>query len=161
MCLSGECAADGTSAVHGAEIAAAEINAAGGVLGKKIVFTTQDTAEAVSGAKAINAYRQIRLDPEIHYLIGPTWTPGGLTLAPVASKDKTIILMTPSLGVRDFNEAGDNIFNIRGTDDIATRATAKVAIENGWKTAAIFSSQQPWESLQAKIFQEEYEKLGG
>jgi len=161
VCLSSGCAADGTSTVQGAQIAADEINLAGGILGKKIIFVAQDSAEAVSGAKAMSAYRQIRLDSDIHFLIGPSWTPGGLTLAPVVSKDKGIIITTPSLGVKEFHEAGDNIFNIRGTDEVSTRALAQLAIGRGWRKAAIFSSQQPWESMQARFFQEEFEKLGG
>ncbi len=161
LCLTGECAADGSGSREGAELAALEINELGGVIGRRIEFVVQDTAEAISGAKVISAYRQLRTDKEIKFLIGPSWTPGGLSLAPVASKDADVIVITPTLGAKEFHLTGDNLFNLRGTDEIPTRLTAKRAIERGFKHAAIFSSQQPWESQQAKYFAEEFVKLGG
>lgn len=160
ICLSGECAPDGYSTLEGAQIAADEINKIGGILGKQIEFVVQDTAEAVSGKGAITAFRQLRLDKEIHYFIGPSWGTGGLALAPVVSKEG-VIITSPSLGVREFHQAGDNIFNTRGIDEMPTRKAAKLAINRGWKSAAVFSSQQPWEYSQGKFFTEEFEKLGG
>lgn len=160
LCLTGECAADGQGALDGAQMAADEINAAGGILGQQIKLISQDTSEAVSGAKAVSAYRALRLDPEIKFVIGPSWTPGGLALVPILSKDE-VIITTPSVGVKEFHLAGSNIFNIRGTDEAASRKSAKFAIEKGWKSAVVFSSQQPWESTQGKSFADEFEKLGG
>lgn len=161
VCFTGECAGDGDSTVKGAELAASELNAIGGVLGKRITFESQDTADAVSGARAMSAYRQLRLNPSIHYFIGPSWTPGALTLAPIVSKDAGVIIATPSVGVKEFHMSGNNVFNMRGTDEVSTRALAKVAFERGWRRAAIFSSQQPWELLQGNYFEEEFKKLGG
>lgn len=161
VCLTGPCAADGDSTVKGAKLAAKELNTRGGVLGRKVSFKIEDTAEATSGAKAVTAYRSVRLNKELQFLIGPTWTPGGLALAPLLAKDKNILAMSPSLGVSDYNEASDNIFNNRGADAIASRKLAQFAISRGWKRVAIMSSQQPWEAAQAAYFAEEFERNGG
>jgi len=161
LCLTGDCAADGDAALKGATLAVEELNANGGVLGKKVVVVVEDTAEAVSGAKTISAYRRLKLDKDIHYIVGPTWTPGGKALAPLVSRESNLIITSPSLGVRDFNEAGKNIFNSRGPDEIASKELARFAIKKGWKTAAIFSSQQPWEEAQGSFFEEEFKRLGG
>lgn len=161
VCLTGDCAADGDSTIKGAQIAIDEIEAKGGVLGKRIVLVAEDTTEAVSGAKAVTGYRRLRLDKDIQYIIGPSWTPGGLSLVPVLKKDQDIIITSPSLGVSEFHEAGDHVFNMRGTDEVPTRRAAHYAYEQGIRRVAIFSSEQPWESSQAKFFQDEFEKLGG
>ncbi|MBX7138386.1 MAG: ABC transporter substrate-binding protein, partial [Oligoflexia bacterium] len=161
LCFSGDCAADGVSARQGATIAAAEINANGGVLGRMIEFDLQDTAEAVSGAKAVSAYRALRMNRELKYILGPSWTPAGLALAPIVSRDRDVIMMSPSLGAAEFHLAGDNIFNIRGTDEISSRTEARYAYGLGARTAAIMSSQQPWEAQQAAFFEDEFTKLGG
>ena len=161
LCLTGSCASYGVGAQEGATIAAEELNAAGGVLGKKIKLIAQDTSEAVSGSAALSAYHQLRTDPEIRYFIGPTWTPAGLTLAPIVAKDSSVIMTSPSLGAKEFHSAGANIFNTRGIDESAVRAIARYAFDKGWKRAAIFSSQQPWDSQQGSYFEDEFKKIGG
>lgn len=161
LCLSGPCAPDGDFALKGVQLAVDEINKHGGVLGKQIRIHSEDTNEATSGAKAVGAFKKLRLNKDIHFFIGPSWTPGGLSLSPIVSKESDVIITSPSLGVREFHEAGDNIFNSRGTDEVTTQKAAQMAIKKGYKTAAIFSSQQPWEQLQGKYFKEEFERLGG
>ena len=161
LCFSGECAADGSNAQRGFEIAAEELNSSGGVLGKKITFIAEDTKEAINASQAISAYKKLRLDKDIDYFIGPSWTPAGLALAPVVAREKQVLMVTPTLGVKDFHAAGKNVFNARGTDDAASTKTAKFAFDSGWKTAVIIGTQQPWELSQADTFASEFEKKGG
>ena len=161
ICLSGPCAKDGTNALNGASLAVEDLNAHGGVLGKRVEVVSEDTNEAVNGASAVTAFRRLRLLPDVQYLIGPNWTPAGFALGPIAAKDHAIIITSPSLGVREFNESGDNIFNTRGFDEAGTRKMAHFAIEQGWKRVSVFSSQQEWELMQGRIFSEEFERAGG
>jgi len=162
ICLSGDCAADGNQTMRSAQLAAEEINANGGILGKRIEFVIQDTNEAISGAKAVSAYRQMRLDPEVHYFIGPSWTPAGLAVAPIVAHDRdSVIMASPSLGAPEFHRAGNNIFNVRGTDEVSSRTEARYAFDKGARRVAILSSQQPWETQQATFFEDEFKKLGG
>lgn len=160
ICLTGPCAPDGDSTIKGVQLAVDELNAAGGVLGRQVKVVIEDTAEATHGAGAVSAYKNLRLDKSIQYFVGPSWSPGGLALAPLISKDN-IIISSPSLGVKEFHESGDNVFNIRGTDEATTRRLAQYAIEKGWKRAAILSSQQAWEQAQGQYFADEFTKLGG
>lgn len=161
VCLSGGCAETGVNSLNGAKLAAAELNSSGGVLGRKIELVAEDTAEAASGAAAVTAFRKLRQDSSIRYFVGPSWTTGGLSIAPIAARMKDIIAVSPSLGVADYNEAGDNIFNVWPHDDAAVRGVAKFAVAKGWTRVAVFSSQQPWESLQGDVFAAEFPKLGG
>ena len=160
-CLTGACAEIGQNSQRGAELAAKELNDNGGVLGRKIEFKIQDSHEAESGAEAVSAFRNLRTDQSIHYYIGPTWTPAGLAIAPIAAKMQDVIMTSPSLGVANFNEAGENLFNLWPHDEIGTRALARYALKQGWQRTAIFSSQQPWCLDQGHAFQEEYKKFGG
>ncbi len=161
LCLSGGCAEFGTNSLRGAKLAAEEINAQGGVLGKQIEIVAQDTHEATSGGHAIQAYHQMMLDKEVKYLVGPTWTPAGQALAPILAKRSDVVATSPSLGVADYNEAAPSLFNVWPHDEAGTRKLARVAIERGWKKVAILSSQQPWEQLQGDVFEEEFSRLGG
>jgi branched-chain amino acid transport system substrate-binding protein len=94
-------------------------------------------------------------------MIGPSWTPGGLSVALIAAKRPDVILTSPSLGVADFDRAGENIFNLWPHDEHVTRNLASFALTKGWKRIAVFSSQQPWELLQGTIFSDEFARQGG
>lgn len=160
-CLSGGCAEWGTAAKHGLLLAQEEVNSAGGVLGRKIELHFEDTSEATSAAQAVTAFRKLLSKGNIAFFIGPSWTPAGLALAPIAGKMSDIIMISPSLGVAEFNETAPNLFNTMMHSETATRTLAQLAQKQGWKRAAVFSSEQPWESLQGKVFREEFTRLGG
>jgi branched-chain amino acid transport system substrate-binding protein len=161
LCLTGECAEPGQNALNGIVLAAKEINLKGGVLGKKIEIVTQDTEEFASASNALSSFRSLISNPEIKYIIGPTWTVGGLPIAPVAAQHKDILITSPSLGVSDFNETADNIFNVWPHDDSATTALAELAISENLKSAVVFSNQMPWEMVQGQAFAKEFKRLGG
>jgi branched-chain amino acid transport system substrate-binding protein len=162
VCLSGACAESGRNSLEGVQLAVDEINSKGGVLGHQVDLKVEDTVEGTSsGAGAVSAFRKLLEDSSIHFLIGPSWTPGGLSVAPIAAKRSDIILTSPSLGVADFDRAGDNIFNLWPHDEDATRNLASFALTKGWKRVAVFSSQQPWELLQGTTFSDEFARQGG
>ena len=160
VCVTTSCAVEGDNSVKGAQMAADELNAAGGVLGQKVVLVIEDTAEGTAASQAVSAYRKLRTDPQIQYFIGPNWTGAGLAIAPIAAKEN-VVVTSPSLGVKDFSAAGVNLFNVNGPDEVSSRFLAQLAIQKGWKRAAIFSSQHPWDSAQGSFFEEEFIKRGG
>lgn len=160
LCLSGPCASWGAAGLNGMLMAAGEINANGGVNGRQIKIIVQDSKEEF-GAGAVQAYTYLRDVERISYIIGPSWTPAALAIAPIAAADQSVLMISPSAGVRDFAAAGDNLFNMWPADETATRRIAAYALSKGWKRAAIFGSTQPWSALQAKTFAESFVAGGG
>lgn len=158
LCLTGACADWGENSLQGIELAIEEINGAGGVLGRQLEAVVQNSNE-MTVAQAVSGYQQM-VTQGIPYIIGPSWTPAGLAIAPIAAKD-SVIITSPSLGVKEFNETADNIFNLWPHDEIATRRLAQFAIGKGWKQAALFSSTQAWDQTQGNIFADEFKRLGG
>lgn len=156
--LTGAGAEIGENSLKGMQLAVKEINESGGVLGKKLNIIVEDSLED-DISNTITGYRSLTRKG-INFIIGPTWTPAGLALYPVASKED-VVLISPSLGVAEFNESGDNIFNTWPHDDDGTRYLAKFVYDSGIKSVAIFSSKQPWEKLQGDAFEEEFKRLGG
>ena len=160
LCLTGACKANGTHALNGLMLARDEINAQGGILGRTIELVVQDSREVESPSHAVSAYRQLRLNPEISLFVGASWSIGGLAIAPIAARDP-VIITSPTIGLETFNETGDNIFNLWPHDSVSTKALAALAIQKGWRTAAVISNTNPWESELAKVFRDEYKRLGG
>lgn len=158
--LSGNWAELGRQALLGAELAQKEINAQGGLRGHLLRFEVQDTDESVSPAKLIGAYRQMR-SKNISLFIGPTGTPGGFALAPIASRDE-VFMISPAVGVNGaFRSPKGNTFNIQGGWEMASRDLADDAIRRGYTRAAIFSSAHPFDKTQGEAFRERFTMRGG
>ncbi len=161
LCLSGNCADWGQAALDGARLAAEIANARGGLRGRQIELRVEDTAEAVSGAKTVSAFKKLQTNRNLRYFIGPSWAPGALALLPLIKEATDIVMITPSASAVEFSRAGDHVFNMRAAEEAGTKALAGYAVSQGWKRAAIFSSQQPAEMTQGRVFEKEFTKLGG
>jgi ABC-type branched-subunit amino acid transport system substrate-binding protein len=107
LCLSGGCQQTGTHALNGMMLARDEINSKGGILNRPVELVVQDSREVDSPSYSVSAYRQLRLDREISLFAGPSWSIGGLAIAPIAARDP-VILIAPTVGLEDFNETADN-----------------------------------------------------
>jgi branched-chain amino acid transport system substrate-binding protein len=160
LCLTGTCAEWGNESLKGAELAIEELNNQGGLLGKRLKLIAQDSREE-NPSEAVSGFLKLKNHPNMHYIVGPTWTPAGLAIAPIASKQKNLIVTSPSLGVKEFNEAAPNLFNTWPHDEVSSRKLARFALAQGWKRAAIFSAQQPWTQAQSDAFADEMIKNGG
>ena len=153
VCLTGPCAEDGDMTVKSVDLAVNEINSAGGILGHKVETVVEDSQDAVSGALAVTAFRKIQSNSLVKYIIGPSWSPGGLAVAPIVARTGLIMTST-SLGLEEFHQAGANIFNSRGTDDQGTRLVADYSIQKKHRRFVVISSTQPWEEIQGRVFVE-------
>ncbi|MBX7145585.1 MAG: ABC transporter substrate-binding protein [Oligoflexia bacterium] len=152
LCLTGNCADWGSAALKGANLALEDINSRGGVLGYKVVLHVEDTQESISGAKAADAFHKL-VDVEcVKFIIGPSWSPGALAIAPLIARQKELLVITPSASAEEFSRAATNIFNIRPNERLVTEALVPFAISHGWQRLAVLGSSQPAESAQGKIF---------
>lgn len=161
LCLSGDCAEWGNNSLKGVKLAAKEINAAGGILGKKVELEIRDTREGGVGSNSVTAYRSIASDTSVKYMIGTTWSVGSLPIAPMIGRRKDVLITSPSTGLADFNESSANIFNTWPHDSVSSIALADYAIEKGWTRAAVFSGNDPWVLAQAQTFKKRFEGKGG
>lgn len=160
VCLSGACAEWGTNSRRGVELAVEELNRVGGLLGRRVQAVFEDSRDDTP-SNTVSAFRKLMLDPEIKLIVGPTWTIGAMAVAPLIRERKDLVVVSPSVGVGEFNESAEHIFNTWPADEKATRALARYAISRGWRKAAIFGSQEPWVEVQSNTFDDEFRKLGG
>ena len=158
LCLTGSCASDGQAALEGMNLALKELPQVPG--GLEVNIVVQDTSEATIGTTAVTAYRNL-YNSGIRLFVGPTWSNAGQALAPIVAKAKDVVALTPSVGMPVFHLAGDNIFNLRGTDELAMKKTARIARDLGVQKIAIFGSQQNWSMEQAGSFEKEFVALEG
>lgn len=161
LCLSGNCADWGLAALKGAQLAAKEVNQLGGIMGKPLELLVEDTRESISGAQAVTAFEKLTSVSGVKLFIGPSWSPGALAIDPLVARRKEFLAITPSASAEGFSEAGENLFNMRPPERLATEQLAKYAIRMKWKRGAVFTSSQAAEMTQGQIFRDSFVNGGG
>lgn len=117
---------NGEHMVKGTQLAADEINAAGGVLGKKLVLDIQDVSNTTD--VAINA-TNLLISKDVAALIGPHYSTQGLAIESLISAAEIPMLVGGTSP--KFTEEVENpyLFRIRASDTMQAAAAAKYLVE--------------------------------
>lgn len=166
--LTGETAIHGIRVKHGIELAVEEINRTGGIDGKKLEVSYEDSQCDPAKATA-SAYKL--LSEGIQVLLGPQCSSEAMAVAPIAEENK-ILMFASIASVPALSNAGDYIFrnsesgSMHGTQmadfvykklNIKTVAILYINLDNG--IAYKDSFKDTFESLGGKIVAiESYEK---
>jgi branched-chain amino acid transport system substrate-binding protein len=134
--LTGSTATFGQSSHEGTMLAVKQINAAGGVLGKKIKIIPED--DRSEQAEATTAVTKLISLNKVVAVIGEVASSRSLAGATVCQQNK-IPMLTPASTNPNVTKVGDYIFRICFTDDFQGTVGAQFAIKQGWKRVAIFT----------------------
>jgi branched-chain amino acid transport system substrate-binding protein len=105
--LSGSVAFYGNESRDGAQLAIDEINAAGGLLGKKLVLISED--DEGDAAKAVNALTKLTTRDKVSFVIGSSTSGPTQAMSTLAQSNK-VVLVSPSATNINVTKAGDYIF---------------------------------------------------
>ncbi len=126
--LSGGAAQYGISIRNGFQMAADEINAAGGVNGAKIELTIED--EQGKKEEAINAFKKLIFQDKALMLFGPTLSNSAAAADPVAQASHIVVFGTSNTA-DGITTIGDHVFRNSVTEadvlPVTIRVAAKVA----------------------------------
>ncbi|MEZ5429566.1 MAG: ABC transporter substrate-binding protein [Pyrinomonadaceae bacterium] len=158
--LSGATSSFGQSTKNGIELAIEEINANGGVLGKKLEPIIEDDQGRPEQAKTV--VQKLISQDKVQVVLGEVASTNSLAAAPVA-QDAKIPMISPSSTNPKVTETGDYIFRVCFIDPFQGSVMAKFAAnELKAKTAAIFGDvQSDYSKGLTQYFTEEFTKLGG
>jgi branched-chain amino acid transport system substrate-binding protein len=135
-------ASDGLPAKRGIEIAVQQINAKGGINGKKLVVIYEDSKD--SPQTAVAAYQKLVSVDKCQAIIGPMMSGEVLAVAPVAQREK-IVVITPNGTSPKISQAGEYIYRGCTSIDKQAEALTKYAKEKMKTTAvAILYSNEPY-----------------
>ncbi|MCM1166291.1 MAG: ABC transporter substrate-binding protein, partial [Ruminococcus sp.] len=155
--VTGENAQYGIAVRNGLQLAADEINAAGGVNGIKLKIEFEDdVAEPEKGLTAYNALK----DKNMKLLLG-TVTSGSCAAVAVKAKDDNMFLLTPSGSALNCL-AGDNCFRMCFTDPQQGAIAADYIADNmsAKKIAVIYNNNSDYSTGIYQGFKEEAAKKG-
>jgi branched-chain amino acid transport system substrate-binding protein len=158
--LTGDQAAFGTATVNGVRLAADEINAAGGVLGRRIRLHVED--DQGRAEEAASVVTKLITATNVVALIGENSSNQSLAAAPIAQSNG-VPMISPSSTNPAVTEKGEYIFRVCFTDPYQGKALASF-VRNQLKldTAAILTDRKNDYSVGlAGVFRKEFEAAGG
>ncbi len=125
--LTGGAAQYGISIRNGFQLAAEEINAAGGVNGDKLVLIVED--EQGKKEEAINAFKKLIFQDKVLMLFGPTLSNSAQAADPVAQAAKVVVFGTSNTA-DGITSIGDFVFRNSVTEADVLPVTISTAVKN-------------------------------
>lgn len=125
--LTGSEAMFGVQTQHGIELAVKEINAAGGVKGRKIKVIVYDDQSKPEEARS--AVTRLIVQDKVHLVLGEVASTNSLQMAPVCQQNQ-VPMITPSSTNPKVTEIGDYIFRVCFIDPFQGEVMAKFAREH-------------------------------
>ena len=143
--MSGQSAKSGEAIVRGLSLAIDEINAKGGVLGKKVELLVRD--DESNPAKGVLAARELVQREKVAALFGGLDTPVSIAIVPFANQAKVPFMGVWAAGTPiTQNGAAENyVFRVSAVDDLVDVALVDYAIKKyGAKKPGLILINNPW-----------------
>ncbi len=157
--LTGGSASFGQSSHKGTELAINEINASGGVLGKKLKLITEDD-QSQAGQPATIVRKLIAQD-KVAAVLGEVASSKSLEAAPICQQNG-IPMISPASTNPKVTQVGDHIFRICFIDPFQGTVMSKFAQSKGWKKIAVLTDvKQDYSVGLAECFIKDFTAAGG
>lgn len=160
LSLSGDNADFGKTTRNGIELAVEEINAKGGVGGKKLVLVVKDTRSSPEQAQTVA--KELASQDKVAVAIGSVESGQSIKAAPVF-QEAGIPMVSPSSTNPEVTKQGDGIFRVCYLDDFQGAACAAFAYKDleFRKAAIIFAQDDDYSKGLATFFRKSFTDLGG
>lgn len=143
LALTGDASTWGEAERNGINLALSEINANGGINGKKMEVVFEDTKS--SSKDSISAVQKLVSFDGLSYIIGPTWLdsyPGAQGVV----KDKNVLMISPSASITAVQQGipVKNVFSVWYRVDSLTDGLAKAIKQQGKTKVALIFQNDPY-----------------
>ena len=158
--LTGKEATFGTSSHEGTLLAIEEVNAAGGVLGKKLELITED--DQTKAGEPANAVNKLISKDNVVAVLGEVASSRSLEAAPIC-KDSKIPMISPASTNPKVTKVGDYIFRVCFTDVFQGSALANFATGTlkAKKVAVLTDVKSDYSKGLASYFKDKFKANGG
>lgn len=157
--LTGEVASYGQKAKRGIEMAVEDINAKGGVLGRKVVIDFQDDRNDKNAA--VNIVTKFATIDKLPVIFGSAGSTVTLALTPIAERNKVVLISPVSSTAKLSTEGGKYFFRTVPADDLQARILADWVYDSGARNVAIVFTNNSWGKPLAEGFTEKFTAKGG
>lgn len=135
--LTGDVANYGIPGLKGLDLAAEELNAKGGILGKKVEIIKEDNRG--DKTEAANITKKYIAKDKVNVIIGDPCTGITQVAAKIAQENKMVLISAGATGT-GVVEAGDYIFRNTLLDSVAAPATVDYLLKNNFKNFALVTA---------------------
>ena len=158
--LSGGVSFYGNESRDGGLLAIEEINAAGGLLGKKITLISED--DEGNAEKTVNAFTKLTTRDKVSFILGSSTSGPTQAISALAQRGK-VVLMSPSATNIDVTKAGDYIFRACFIDPFQGVVGADFAYETlgSRRAAVLYDAGADYNTGLADAFKNQFRALGG
>jgi ABC-type branched-subunit amino acid transport system substrate-binding protein len=156
--LSGSIAVYGEGFKKCVDLAVEEINAKGGIKGKKIEIVYEDNKS--NPKDCVTAVRKLITVDKVPVIFGPAGSSNFMAVAPVAQENKIVLLSAQGAAV-GLTKAGDYIFRVFPSDTLQGPHLAKLAISMGFKKLPVMYVNNDWGLGLKDAFVDAFKKMGG
>jgi len=158
--LSGGVAFYGNESRDGALLALEQVNAAGGLLGKKLILLSED--DEGDATKAVNALTKLTTRDKVSFILGSSTSGPTQAMAPLAQRNQ-VILISPSATNINVTKPGDFIFRACFIDPFQGVVGADFAYDTlGSRRAAIlYDAGADYNTGLAESFRNQFKARGG
>lgn len=158
--LTGKTSSFGKSTKDGITMAVEEINAKGGVDGRKLVLVVEDDQGVPANAATV--VTKLVTQDKVQAVLGEVASTNSLAAAPIAQSN-SIPMITPSSTNPKVTQVGDYIFRVCFIDPFQGSVMAKFASNTlkAKKAAILGDVNSDYSKGLTQFFKEEFTKLGG
>ena len=158
--LSGGVAYYGNESRDGALLALEEINAAGGLLGKKLALISED--DEGNAEKTVNAFTKLTSRDKVTIILGSSTSGPTQAISTLAQRNK-VVLISPSATNIDVTKAGDYVFRACFIDPFQGVVGADFAYKTlgNRRAAVLYDAGADYNTGLAEAFKNQFKAIGG
>jgi branched-chain amino acid transport system substrate-binding protein len=148
----------GEQIARGFDLAVSEINAAGGVDGRRLelVYRDDSTNPQMGLAAAVELVEKER----VAVVLGPVSSTVTLRVAPYCER-RRVVIVSPSAGAPEITEAGEYVFRTYPSELLEGVSMAEFARDLGLDRVGILAVDNPYGSSLTRVFEGRFQDVGG
>ncbi|MCD4768332.1 MAG: ABC transporter substrate-binding protein [Methanosarcinales archaeon] len=160
LSITGDLAPYGGPMENAAKLAIEEVNANGGLLGKRVTLISEDSQ--TSEIAAVDAANKLVKVNKVPAIIGAAGSSISLSFIDITTSNN-VVQISPSNTAPDFTTYEDNDFYFRTvpSDALQGKAMAILAVDEGYTTASTLVLNNAYGVGFETVFVEEFENMGG
>ena len=158
--LTGDLGSYGGTMTNAIKLAAKEINANGGLLGKQLLLLIED--DQTSNIASVDAVNKLVKVDRVPAIIGATGSGPSMSIIDIVTKSGVLQISSSNTGTEFTNYSDDDLyFRTASSDALQGAAMAKLAKEKGYKTASTIVINNPYGVGFEDVFVKAFEADGG
>jgi ABC-type branched-subunit amino acid transport system substrate-binding protein len=156
--LSGSIAVYGEGFKKAVDLAVEEINAAGGINGKKIEIVYEDNKSTPKDC--VTAVRKLITVDKVPVIFGPAASSNFMAAAPVAQESK-VVMISAEGAAPGLTKAGEYIFRVFPSDVLQGKGISDLCVRLKYMEVPIMYVNNDWGLGLKNVFVENFRKAGG